>query len=60
VEERKKKMFFSSAGLTWQPDTELVSRARLQWADVVERDAGLRLGKVLLFFFFSIFLFSIL
>jgi hypothetical protein len=30
--ERKKKMFFSSVGPTWQPDTESVSRPGPGWA----------------------------
>jgi hypothetical protein len=65
AEERKKKMFFSSVGPSWQPDTEPVSRAGLQWADVVERAAGLWPGKILLLFFscfvfFSIFCFPVL
>jgi hypothetical protein len=64
VGERKKKMSFSLVGPAWHPDTEPVSRTGLQWADVVERAAGLRLDKlpssifsVLFSFLFSVLLF---
>jgi ABC-type phosphate/phosphonate transport system permease subunit len=54
-------MFFSSAGPAWQPNTELVSRAGLQWADVVEGLLGCGLVSFLLLFFSVLFsfLFSI-